>query len=329
MFKKMKRFLASWSKMPYFTLILSSVVVMLLIGGTLLVTSSAPANHIAPRSSASSVKRSSTSKTSATTIDSTGSSLASPAPNTGKSSGAQSGNQPSSANHSQNSGTSGTGSSNNTPELILSTYNVTLTNLQAAGGQSAQVTVTSNEGPINQPTVTGYQKSVALENTSTPPIPTLFRNQWTYTIERLSGVNGGTDGMTFTAQTQNGKTISAHLAVNIEWTPSFTASMGTDTITNDGNGFTTVTVNFTINPTAGMNGYTLHYCEGGNLNFDPSTYQGCFADYVYTVTYNGNNNFTMTVKQTTESTGFQGNVNVHIWGDYVYGSQYLNWTYTF
>jgi hypothetical protein len=194
-----------------------------------------------------------------------------------------------------------------TPALILSSNSITLHKLSATDGGNAQLSITSNVGAITQPIGSNYQKTVALENSGTAPYPNLFRTQWNYTVKRIVNSSYGSDGIDFTAQTADGKTITAHLNVTIEPIPSFTVTKGPLTHTTNPDGTVTYTAHITINPGPYF----------GNPQFQCNVSQ----DF----TYNGNNNLSMSRIAPAPSNGGYFDITIFIEGIYADGSTKIYW----
>jgi hypothetical protein len=209
----------------------------------------------------------------------------------------------------------------NGPKLILSAYQITMTNLDTPTGQHPQFTVTSNDGPITCPLITGYQRAVALENTGScgaSAASHFYRNSWTFTLSRLSEENGGSDEMDLTSLTQDGHTVTAHLDLYLQWIPIFTATAGNLDEVQNGNNTTTLTIHVILHPGAGFDGTKLHMCVIQYTNY--CSLPTAINDF----TYSGNNDVTLTE---TVATGAHGTLRVYVDSFNAYGSYYLQYTY--
>lgn len=230
-----------------------------------------------------------------------------------------------------NSGTTpntGTNGGNNppapTPELLLSTYNITLGNsLADPSAGSVPITFSSNAGPISQPTQTVSKLAQAEIMGVTPhPLSSAFQSQWTFDVARLSIPAGGSDVITFTAKTESGVTITANLNVTLVTIPSFYTVQGPLTKVINSDGTVTVTALITLVPSANFGNPLIHVCDDTNYGGNPAA-NPCNPADSYTETYAGNN--TIKVTNTVPSTSHR--LSVQLWADGVYGHVELPWSF--
>lgn len=232
----------------------------------------------------------------------------------------KSGTKSNNVNLSSPSSSGTTGQSSAPAQLKLSSYNVTLGNsLLDPNNGNAQITVSSNTGPISQPTHTYGQLAYVFTSQSSSS----FQDQWTFTVSRETVPAGGSGVITFTARTESGITLTAQLNVVVTQIPSFYTTQGPLTKVVNSDGSLTITAHITINPSANFGNPIFHVCDDTNYRGDPAA-DPCDEQDSYTRAYNGNNELTLT--KTVPSTDHY--LSVEVWADGgIDGNDRLPWSF--
>jgi len=203
--------------------------------------------------------------------------------------------------------------------LVFSASSVTLPQISATSDGSAFLTISASTGTITQPIASGYQKTAPLETTGTPPSSEIFRSKWTFRLVRNTDGVYGADGMTFTALTNTGKTVSGRVSINILPVPTFTIAKGPLTKVANGDGTVTYTAHLILNPGPYFGNPQLHMCQ-----LNASGYCAVSNDF----TYSGNNDLTMSQTITPFPSGSMHayfDMSVLIDGWYTKGGGTFSW----